>query len=54
MEYFDTKVILDYETEGIPFYRRVVSSRLIDNRENRGDIDKIMDEEVLPPKKYPQ
>ena len=46
MEYFNTKVMLKFKTQGIVFYRRVVAARLIDNRENEGDIDKIMDKEL--------
>ena len=47
MEHFNGKVMLDFDVEGIPRFRMTAAATLIDGRENKGNIVKIMEEDLV-------
>ena len=47
MENFNARAMLDVDRDDIPSYRKTTAAKLIEARENPGDIVKIMDEDLV-------
>ena len=47
MEHFNGKVMMDFNVDDMPSFRMVVAAKLIDNRDNQGNLVKIMEEELV-------
>ena len=47
MEHFNARVMLEFDSDAIPSYRKIVSARLIEARENEGEIVSIMEEDLM-------
>ena len=46
MENFNSRIMLDFDKDAIPSFRKIVAASLIDGRENEGDLSKIMDADL--------
>ena len=47
MELFNGKVMMDFDVDDMPSFRMLVVAKLIDSKENQGNLVKIMEEELV-------
>ena len=47
MEHFNVKIMMDFNVDDMPSYCMVVAAKLIDSRDNQGNLVKIMEEELV-------